>query len=146
MKIEQVLVQQLYSNKKITLQGIGSFNLDSSVSLPVDAEKGIVIPENAITFDYTGHCFANHCDWRVPTISELRAIVDLSVTGCGAGTPCIDPAFGPTQILGVNAYWSSTTADPGNAWFIAFSNGNVVVTPKANALGGLSVRAVRGGP
>ncbi|MDB5221606.1 MAG: hypothetical protein JWN83_273 [Chitinophagaceae bacterium] len=52
MKIEQVLVQQLYSHKKITLQGIGTFSLDSSVSLPVDSEKGMVIPENAISFDY----------------------------------------------------------------------------------------------
>lgn len=52
VKIEQVLVQQLYSNKKITLQGIGSFSLDSSVSLPVDSEKGMVIPENAISFEY----------------------------------------------------------------------------------------------
>lgn len=52
MKIEQVIVQQLYSNKKITLQGIGTFSLDSSVSLPVDSDKGMVIPENAITFNY----------------------------------------------------------------------------------------------
>lgn len=52
MKIEQVLVQQLYSHKKITLQGIGTFSLDSSVSLPADSEKGTVIPENAIAFDY----------------------------------------------------------------------------------------------
>lgn len=52
VKIEQVLVHQLYSNKKITLQGIGIFSLNSSVSLPVDSEKGMVIPENAIAFDY----------------------------------------------------------------------------------------------
>ena len=52
MKIEQVLVQQLYSNKKITLQGIGIFSLDSSVSLPADSEKGMVLPQNAISFEY----------------------------------------------------------------------------------------------
>ena len=52
MKIEQVLVQQLYSNKKITLQGIGVFSLDSSVSLPADYDKGVVIPDRAITFQY----------------------------------------------------------------------------------------------
>lgn len=52
MKIEQVLVQQLLSNKKITLQGIGVFSLDSSVSLPADSDKGIVIPDRAITFEY----------------------------------------------------------------------------------------------
>ena len=67
MKIEQVLVLQLYSNKKITLQGIGSFNLDSSVSLPVDSEKGIVIPENAVSFDYN------------PKAGEDEALIDAIV-------------------------------------------------------------------
>jgi len=67
VKIEQVLVQQLYSNKKITLQGIGSFSLDSSVSLPVDSEKGMVIPENAISFDYN------------PKAGEDEALIDAIV-------------------------------------------------------------------
>ena len=67
VKIEQVLVQQLYSNKKITLQGIGSFRLDSSVSLPVDSDKGIVLPENAITFDYN------------PKAGEDEALIDAIV-------------------------------------------------------------------
>lgn len=67
MKIEQVLVQQLYSNKKITLQGIGSFSLDSSVSLPVDSEKGMVLPENAISFDYN------------PKAGEDEALIDAIV-------------------------------------------------------------------
>lgn len=67
MKIEQVLVQQLYSNKKITLQGIGSFSLDSSVSLPVDSEKGMVIPENAISFNYN------------PKEGEDEALIDAIV-------------------------------------------------------------------
>lgn len=67
MKIEQVLVQQLYSNKKIILQGIGSFSLDSSVSLPADSEKGMVIPENAISFDYN------------PKAGEDEALIDAIV-------------------------------------------------------------------
>ena len=67
VKIEQVLVQQLYSNKKITLQGIGSFTLDSSVSLPVDSEKGMVIPENAISFHYD------------PKAGEDEALIDAIV-------------------------------------------------------------------
>lgn len=67
MKIEQVLVLQLYNNKKITLQGIGSFTLDSSVSLPVDSEKEMVIPENAATFDYN------------PKVGEDEALIDAIV-------------------------------------------------------------------
>lgn len=67
MKIEQVLVQQLYNNKHITLQGIGTFSLDSSVSLPVDSEKGIVLPENAIHFIYN------------PKATEDEALIDAIV-------------------------------------------------------------------
>lgn len=52
MKIEQVLVQQLYNNKEITLQGIGTFRLDNSVTLPADSDKVMMIPENAVSFEY----------------------------------------------------------------------------------------------
>jgi Protein of unknown function (DUF1566) len=50
-----------------------------------------------------GNCFANHCDWRIPTEPELQTIVDPE---CSSGPPCIDPAFGPTQ---PSDYWSSST-------------------------------------
>jgi hypothetical protein len=52
VKIDQVIVLHLYNNKQVTLQGIGTFSLDPSVSLPADTQKELVIPENAITFEY----------------------------------------------------------------------------------------------
>lgn len=54
MKIEQLIVQYLYSNKQVTLQGIGTFKLDPSVILPAenDKEKDFVMPENAFHFEY----------------------------------------------------------------------------------------------
>lgn len=36
----------------MTLQGIGTFRLEQAVPEPVDAEKPVVIPENAISFEY----------------------------------------------------------------------------------------------
>jgi hypothetical protein len=55
-------------------------------------------------------CFANHCDWRLPSIVELKSIFDRDraagcATGKTLGLPCIDPAFGPTQ---PDYYWSAT--------------------------------------
>ncbi|MEJ7675164.1 MAG: hypothetical protein WKF59_21280 [Chitinophagaceae bacterium] len=50
MKIEQALVQHLYNTRKISLQGIGTFSLEGSVSSPADPEKVMVIPQNGITF------------------------------------------------------------------------------------------------
>jgi len=54
VKIEQLIVQYLYSTKKVTLQGIGTFKLDPSVVLPAenDKEKDFKMPENAFEFEY----------------------------------------------------------------------------------------------
>lgn len=52
------------------------------------------------------YCFAGHCDWRLPSLSELQGIVDLSAPGCADGSaPCIDPLLGITNTY--SAYWST---------------------------------------
>ena len=48
---------------------------------------------------------AGYTDWRLPTVVELQAIFDSGAPGCGSGTACIDPIFGPT-LLGL--YWTAT--------------------------------------
>jgi hypothetical protein len=92
-----------------------------------------------------GTCFANHCDWRIPTIAELNAIVELGASGCGSGSPpCIDPAFGPTRS---SPYWSSSSLPSNtnapsnaNAWNVDFfdgvisSNGKLALTAYARAV------------
>jgi hypothetical protein len=52
MKMEQMIVQYLYSNKKVTLQEIGTFNISSDINIPVDSEKDTIMPENYIEFTY----------------------------------------------------------------------------------------------
>jgi hypothetical protein len=70
-------------------------------------------------------CFANHCDWRIPTYSELFSIF-ASNPVCSAlpGFPCINPAFGPTQ---PSDYWSLSYNAVSNAPFgslaVQFNNG-----------------------
>jgi Protein of unknown function (DUF1566) len=83
-----------------------------------------------------------HSDWRVPTLSELQTIVDLTQGFCGAGSgPCINPAFGPTV---ASFYWSSATfaGNPSGAWFVSFFFGDSGTNFKASSF---YVRAVRGG-
>lgn len=67
MKIEQVLVHYLLKTKQLTLQGIGTFHLDASVPSSADPDKPVVIPENAITFQYD------------PRVKEDDGLVDFIV-------------------------------------------------------------------
>ncbi len=92
-------------------------------------------------------CFANHCDWRVPTLPELQTIVfHNEVCGVLPGYPCINPVFGATQAA---PYWTSssdplyhsTAAD--YAYCIDFSTGQTCDEPKGNAHYARAVRTAK---
>ena len=79
----------------------------------------------------------------MPT-EELQTIVDLTVAGCGTGTPCIPAVFGPTTSDLNGLHWSSSTdgTDAGWVWAVFFYDGSAVKYVKNRAA---YVRAVRGG-
>jgi len=52
MKLEHLLIQYFYTSKELSLQGIGKFFLSQDLVLPPDTEKEVVMPENAIGFEY----------------------------------------------------------------------------------------------
>jgi hypothetical protein len=52
VKIEQIIVQYLYANKEVTLQGIGTFRMNPQIVIPSGNDKDFIIPENAIQFEY----------------------------------------------------------------------------------------------
>jgi hypothetical protein len=73
-------------------------------------------------------CFAQHCDWRLPTIEELH----------GIPWPAL-PAFLPDY---AGLYWSASThaGDPANAWYRDTAGASVDFDGK---LGTIAARAVR---
>jgi hypothetical protein len=50
LKIPQLLVQYLYTNRKMSLPGLGIFTLDKSVILPDDHERNLHSTPNAVQF------------------------------------------------------------------------------------------------
>jgi len=90
---------------------------------------------------------SGHSDWRLPTVSELETIIDVTQGLCGGSSgACIDPIFGPTDAtFSGSEYWSATTydQDPAIAWAVFFgvASGSDVLKDLKTHFG--HVRAVR---
>lgn len=78
-------------------------------------------------------CFADRCDWRLPTIAELQTIMigphaaPGQATTCGS-PPCVDPAFAAVAgAIATDRHWSRTVTatDP---WAADFATGNILPT------------------
>ncbi|MDQ6902931.1 MAG: hypothetical protein M3139_07965 [Bacteroidota bacterium] len=52
MKIEQALVLYLLKHKQLSLQRIGTFNIDGAIPDNADSDKPFIIPPDAISFKY----------------------------------------------------------------------------------------------
>ncbi len=105
-------------------------------SISRDAADGAAFTSFLATLNASA--FAGYNDWRLPSVLELASLVDLSVTGCGAFSPCIDPIVGPTRM---GCYWTSNTGvSPSEAYIVCFHNG---WQNPASKKGAAYVRAVR---
>jgi hypothetical protein len=68
--------------------------------------------------------FAEHKDWRLPTVEELRELVDYK-RGAKLDEPAIDTTIFPDTKCGW--YWTITEVawDPSYAWIVDFGSGFV---------------------
>lgn len=94
----------------------------------------------------TAPCFAGHCDWRLPTRTEMQTLFAASFP-CTMVPACIDQtAFPITAAVPTHnaGYWTATTwaDDSSSAWKAFFDDGAVLAWAKS---AGGRVRAVRGG-
>jgi hypothetical protein len=109
VKIEHYIVQFLYTSKKVTLQGIGTFTLDPSVSLPTEneKEKDIILPENAFQFTFNlkatedpelVNYIVQHTGKMFPLASsDLDSYVTLAKEFLNIGKPLVIEGVGTIQ-------------------------------------------------
>jgi hypothetical protein len=111
-----------------------------------DTDTGLMwdqdTPDNAMTWEsalstFENSTWAGYTDWRLPTIQELRSLVDYS-----RFNPVINITYFPDTAA--SCYWSSTTYANGTdvAWGMYFDYGGDYLNFKD---GLYYVRAVRGG-
>jgi hypothetical protein len=85
--------------------------------------KGTMVWKDVITA-YKELSFAGHNDWRLPTVEELRSIVDYT-RGAKENEPAIDTKFFPDTKC--SWYRTSTPCafSEGSVWCVNFYYGNV---------------------
>lgn len=107
MKTEQLIVQYLYSNKKVTLQDIGVFNITSEIHIPEDSDKDIVLPADTIQFVYDPKApvddglvaFIMECTRKIKPLaySDLESFIILNKQFLNIGKPLVFEGLGTLQ-------------------------------------------------
>jgi hypothetical protein len=138
MKMEQMIVQYLYNNKKVTLQDIGTFTLNDDIVIPQDTEKDTPLPENAIQFNYNPkaqedegliqHIVENSRKIKPLATSDLESFIILNKQFLNIGKPLVIEGLGTLQKTqdGVYAFTQAGTSH------VAAKENLKVVTEKVN--------------
>ncbi len=114
MKTEQLIVQYLYKNKKVTLQDIGSFVLSPEINIAPDADKDMALPPDAISFEYDPKAIADEGlvnyivehtrKIRPLATSDLESFIILNKQFLNIGKPLVLEGLGTLEKAQAGGY------------------------------------------
>lgn len=107
MKTEQLIVQYLYINKKVSLEDIGTFVLSPEINISVDNDKDAALPDGVIQYVYDSKAPADdgliqyiieHTGKMKPLASaDLESFIMLNKQLLNIGKPLIIEGLGSLQ-------------------------------------------------
>ncbi len=114
----------------LSINSFASMSRDDANNIIKDSSAYLVWQDDSRTkttvktwSDAISYCenlnFANHTNWRLPNVNELLSIVDFEQR-----TNFTNPIFKNKEI---KQYWSSTSFDDNNAWFVNFHNNSTTM-------------------
>ena len=120
MKTEQLIVQYLYSKKKVTLQDIGVFEIASGINIPEESDKDIILPPDAIQFAYDPKApvddglvaFIMESTRKIKPLaySDLESFIILNKQFLNIGKPLVFEGMGTLQKTQAGGYAFSQAA------------------------------------
>lgn len=114
MKTDQLIVQYLYSNKKVTLQEIGTFTVSPEIIIDSESDKDFALPPDAIRFEYNPKAeqeeglvnyISDHSrKMKALAASDLESFIILNKQFLNIGKPLIMEGLGTLQKTQVGDY------------------------------------------
>ncbi len=113
--------------------------IDKSSSLMWQDEKIVKIQKKTWT-EAISYCenlnLGNHSDWRLPNVNELLSIFDFEQEQYNLTHPIFKYSL-------AQLYWSNTSFDEDNAWYLNFNSGISVTKSTVSKTSTQYIRCVR---
>ena len=114
MKTDQLIVQYLYSNKKVTLQEIGTFTISPDINIDPESDKDFALPPDAIRFDYNPkaepeedlikYIMQHARKMKALAFADLESFIMLNKQFLNIGKPLIIEGLGTLEKMQAGGY------------------------------------------